>query len=182
MEYLFINISVLCICVEVFLQSPAMPKGRRALQDAACRLCTPGTHHPCRLLWLQHLPKMCSEQGQGLGWDCWSWSGRRLSCVERLQTLPVCCARAGLCHCSGKGCGMSRSVSMLSHIQARQSGECRRALVGHSEPPESPWLAAPVSQPGKRWAVPSLAVLLCLQLEQGQCAHSLIPACRCDPA
>lgn len=63
---------------------------------------------------------------------------------------------------------MSRTVSVLSHIQAWQSGESRQAPVGQFEAPEGPWLAATVSQPGKRWAVPSLAVLLCLQLEQGQ--------------
>lgn len=63
---------------------------------------------------------------------------------------------------------MARTVSVLSHIQAWQSEGSRGAPVGQFEPPESPWLAATVSQPGKHWAVPNLALLLCLQLEQGQ--------------
>lgn len=116
-EYLFINIYVLHICVEVFPQSPAMPKGRRALQRQPADFAPLAASIPVGSCGWNTFPKCAQStsmclQGQGLGCDCWRQEQKfpsTLSCVERLQTPLVGSAMARLCRCPGRGCGTSRT-------------------------------------------------------------------------
>lgn len=112
-EYLFINIYVLHICVEVFcsLQPCQRAEGRCRRQPADFAPLAAAV--PAGCCGWNTFPKCAQStpvclQGQGLGCDCWGWRQEqkflsRLSCVERPQTPAVGSARARLCRWSRKG-------------------------------------------------------------------------------
>lgn len=169
-----------------FPQSPAVPKGRRALQEAACRLCTRRARRepPTLRVRVAGTPsqnvlraplRVCKARGRavtaGVGGKEQKFPST-LSRVERLQTLPVGSAGARLCCCCRTGCGTLQNPCLCRTTSrpgsAGNPGGHGR-LVGEFKPPDSPWLAATVSQLGKRLAVP-----LCPQLEQGEL---MAPSC-----
>lgn len=174
------------MCVEVFSAVSSRAKGPKGAAGGSLQTlhpaCPPGAPVPARSCGWNAFPKRAQStsaclQGQGSGCDCWSWRQEQkfpstLSRVERLQTLPVGSAGARLCCCCGTGCGTLQNPCLCRTTSRPGSpgnpgGHGR--LVGEFKPPDSPWLAATVSQLGKRLAVP-----LCPQLEQGEL---MAPSC-----